>query len=199
VCVNIVAGMWDSINLENQLAGLPLQDQPPISRQALCSALAEANPDDDTCPNGGIDVPRVPGLGASFESYASLHANGCGDGSAAFQVANIFAGFQIAGYTGNPNEPLVGLNITHVCNAHDACFAGQAGFGECNVAFGIGLEATLQTQFVQGSTAYQNALSILNAYTAAVGLFGQDAYGRAGATYRCAAWNASMEANQCPR
>lgn len=197
--MDILSQLWDVRNYELQLAGSPLQDQPPISRQDLCEALGQGNPDPGTCPNGGVDATRVPGLGTTFDNYANLYANGCGDDSATFQVANFIARFTVTGYTGDPNEPLVGFNIGGICNAHDACYAGQVGRSTCDNLFDEALTLQLSSQYVTGSEAFAYAGSVVRAYVGAVGLFGDNPYARATAVFRCAAWNASMDANQCPR
>ncbi len=174
-----------------------LPEDTGVDGEEFCDQLSDQRP--DGCEASGANVPWAPGINTSPEIYAAMYANGCGDGSLAFHAANLWAGQTIGGYTGNPDEPLPGLVIRDVCNLHDACYAGNGSKPACDAAFGSALEARLASQYVPGSAAYQFASDVVSAYSAAVGLLGTSAFENAASAYRCAVWNANMDANQCAR
>jgi hypothetical protein len=176
-----------------------LPEEPGVNGEAFCEELSKDENRPDDCAADGSDVPRVPGLNTSMPAFLTLHANGCGDGSWQFEAANIVAIVTVSGYTGNPDEPLPGLQIRDVCNAHDACYAGGGAKYFCDAQFGRDLEVALQSQYVVDSNAYLYARNVMAAYVSAVGLFGDRAYNNAKEAFECAVWNANMEANQCER
>lgn len=172
-----------------------LVDDQAVDPEAFCEGLKGQRPED--CSADGSGVPPAPGVNTSMPAFLALHANGCGDGSWQFEAANLAARFNVDGYTGNPDEPLPGLQIRDICNVHDACYAGGGDKPTCDANFGSALEERLRTQYVPDSAAYQYARNVMQAYSAAVGLFGTRAYENALNAYKCAVWNANMENNQC--
>lgn len=198
-CADMLRGMQEFSHFQAEVLAIPVDSPGAVDKSEFCNELKNKNPNGNSCPAGGPTVPRVPGYGISRDQYANTMANGCGDGSAAFVAANLMARVTVTGYTGDPNQPYPGLHLQDICNAHDACYAAQAGRGACDGAFDSALETRVNDLYTRGQDPHRNALNVARAYAAAVGLKGTSAYEKASADYRCAAWNASMDANQCPR
>lgn len=170
-------------NFENLVQGLPLVDDPPISKNQFCSALKNSKP--ANCSYSS--PPSTPSYSANWQP------NGCGDGSNPSGVidAIVASGYPITGGTGLDN-PAAGVNFKSACDAHDYCYARVIGKASCDAAFETDLNNICATSWNGGCGA------IADAYVYAVTYFGEDAYDAASQDLKCAAWSSDMQANGCP-
>lgn len=177
--------------LHDQMPPLGEEGSTPIDRNAFCNNLRQQKPDD--C---GSSPPPAPTVNISLEAYAASYGNGCGDGSWSGDIADFIAGAFVDHYSGNPDQPMPGINFNGACNTHDACYAGQGDRGGCDGAFYTQLAGVCGQQSGQVRDICNG---FAHAYSAAVSLGGQSAYDAAGAAYQCALWHDNMGDNACPR
>lgn len=191
-CASILGAMSEQINYENLVQGLPIQDEPPLSKVQFCAYLKADRP--SGC--SGSSPPPSPGI--SVPGKPAWQANGCGTGGVGtwFQDA-VLEVFASQSYSGDINSPFPGVSFRASCDIHDECWASGVNRTVCDMSFQASMNTACDQLADPGewgtcrgfSSNYHGAVSTTNG--------SNSAYASSVSMRECALWAHNMRGNSC--